>query len=283
MNHHWLDKRDLPKLFQHWILERWNIKLRKDSNEPKPWTSDTILQQYRFCNVRREDDTVTKFVRKWMEPHAHHKNLVLAAAIARYTNVINTISEIGFPYEWDPDEALRKLVRLEESGHKVWTSAYVVSTNGHAIPKAQYVVKTVLNAVAGACSAGRWPTHLGTLCQRLTAFNGVGTFMAGQIIADLKNTEDSQWWRAEDWFKFVVPGPGSRRGLARLLGRPSPYALSDKEFYGNIAYAVDLAHNTSAVLPELCTQDVQNCLCEFDKYMRVLLKEGKPRQTYPGV
>jgi hypothetical protein len=35
--------------------------------------------------------------------------------------------------------------------------------------------------------------------------------------------------------------------------------------------------------PPLHAQDVQNCLCEFDKYERVRLGEGKPRSTYPGV
>jgi hypothetical protein len=29
-------------------------------------------------------------------------------------------------------------------------------------------------------------------------------------------------------------------------------------------------------------QDVQNCLCEFDKYERVKYGQGKPRSSYPG-
>jgi len=28
--------------------------------------------------------------------------------------------------------------------------------------------------------------------------------------------------------------------------------------------------------------DIQNCLCEFDKYRRLTLKEGKVRSRYPG-
>lgn len=34
---------------------------------------------------------------------------------------------------------------------------------------------------------------------------------------------------------------------------------------------------------KLCAQDIQNCLCEFDKYERVRLGEGAPKQRYPGV
>ena len=33
----------------------------------------------------------------------------------------------------------------------------------------------------------------------------------------------------------------------------------------------------------LHAQDVQNCFCEYDKYVRVLNNEGRPRSTYPGV
>ena len=51
--------------FWYWINERHQIYLRKQA-DPKgwPWTSDPILQEYRFCNVFRELDTVTMAFRK---------------------------------------------------------------------------------------------------------------------------------------------------------------------------------------------------------------------------
>jgi hypothetical protein len=33
-------------------------------------------------------------------------------------------------------------------------------------------------------------------------------------------------------------------------------------------------------LKDLHAQDIQNCLCEFDKYERVRLGEGTPKQLY---
>jgi hypothetical protein len=33
-------------------------------------------------------------------------------------------------------------------------------------------------------------------------------------------------------------------------------------------------------LGDLHAQDLQNCLCEFDKYLRVKLSEGKPRRRF---
>ena len=54
--------------------ERYRIHLRregkmsKDWTEALPksgrWTNDRILQQFRFCNVFREDDKTTKFLRE---------------------------------------------------------------------------------------------------------------------------------------------------------------------------------------------------------------------------
>lgn len=277
-------KDSVQELFAFWIIERTRILHNREQGLPKPWTDDPILKNYRFCNVRREDDTVTKFVRSWMLPWANHQNLLLGAAIARFTNVPNTIAQIGFPDIWSAPDVLEKLEAMDAANQKIWTSAYIVSTNGHAMPKAKYVVQTVLDPLAKACKQGQWPRTLAALHARLTQFNGVGSFMSGQIIADLKNTTGSPWSTVNDeWMDFVVPGPGSRRGLARLIGRPAPYTLSDKEFYNHFALARRIAYSTHKHgVPILCAQDVQNCLCEFDKYMRVKLNEGRPRQTYTG-
>lgn len=37
-----------------------------------------------------------------------------------------------------------------------------------------------------------------------------------------------------------------------------------------------------AQMKPLHAQDLQNCLCEFDKYERVRLGEGKPRNGFAG-
>ena len=38
-----------------------------------------------------------------------------------------------------------------------------------------------------------------------------------------------------------------------------------------------------AGMPDIHAQDLQNALCEFDKYERVRLGEGRPRSLYNGV
>lgn len=54
------------------------------------------------------------------------------------------------------------------------------------------------------------------------------------------------------------------------------------------AWRAALARLIEAMAPELerigigrlCAQDVQNCLCEFDKHERVRLGEGKPKRRF---
>lgn len=267
---------DPKKLFQYWIREREHIREDKESGVPRPWTKDPILNTYRFCNVRREDDRVTLWIRRnWSRPK--DRNLVLAMAIARLVNWPDTLEKLGYPEEWNPQHFINTINQRTLAGHKTWSSAYIVSTNGNAVAKPVYVAQTVLNPIAARCAGQGWPTPLAPMYHALRAVPGVGSFIAGQIIADLKNTIGSPWHDAADWFTFVVPGPGSRRGLARLIGKPAPYSLSDREFYKHFEVAEDLAMN---VFQDLCAQDIQNCLCEFDKYMRVRLGEGKPRQHY---
>ena len=90
----------------HWIREREAIRLRKESGEPFPWTTDTILRDYRFCCVRREDDRVTQWVRTHVrERFATHPYLWLMLCICRQINWPETLTElIAAPGAWPLDD-----------------------------------------------------------------------------------------------------------------------------------------------------------------------------------
>ena len=71
--------------FYDYINERHAIYLKRFIGEPHPWTDDEILQTYSFCNVYRELDKVTVWIREnWKEPYADHPNLPFAMAMARH-------------------------------------------------------------------------------------------------------------------------------------------------------------------------------------------------------
>lgn len=276
--------------FIQFVLERHRVWVNRNAGKPKPWTQDPILQQYRFCNVYRELDYVTLWLKKhWREAYCHDEDFWFSMVIARLINWPNTMEVMGPPLPWDPDMFVKDIEHLQARGPgPVFGPAYIVSTNGRAMPKAQYLAEQVLTPMWERREYLR-PTLDDTLRSyhaRLSEFQGMGSFMAAQVVADLKNTRACALWHAADWWTWASPGPGSIRGMNRLCGRGGVAGgFRGDEWHRLLAVVqkdlnVQLARKHYA---SIHAQDVQNCLCEFDKYERVRLGEGTPKQRYPGV
>jgi hypothetical protein len=266
--------------FQHWIYERHSIYLNRQAGLT-PWTKDKILASYRFCNAYRQLDKVTKWLNEHWFPGVPTKFLPFWAVVARVLNDPEPLAAVR-PKDWGvwcPEAFTARLESVKALGGTVRGAAYIVSTNGHTMPFPEYIATKLLNPLWAADL-----TPSSTLQQyavRLQTFNGLGSFMTGQVIADLKYHHTAMK-RARDWWTFVVPGPGSKRGLNRLHGRAHDAPMSDKLFYSLFPLAVKLA---DAVWFEndwepMHAQDIQNCLCEFDKYERARLGQGRPKQRY---
>lgn len=272
--------------FYHWIVEREKCRIGREQGLPKPWSDDPILQSYRFCNIRREDDTVTKWIHSnWIggydvEPYSA-KEMVLAMIVARTVNNIETLIEIGFPsgqFENWRDRARAKMKLRRDDKKQVWTGAYLVSTNGHSMDKIDYILDKVWTPFA---QHGRAPYHGETLeCYHkyLMHYDGLGSFMAGQVIADLKFSTALK--DAPDWMVWAPIGPGSKRGLNRYFGRPPEKNIPEHQVLKELQ-GVQLQVQQRLGL-DIAVHNIQNCFCEYDKYLRTKLGEGKPRSTYPG-
>src|SRR4051794_12814436 len=82
----------------HFIKERESIRLKKEAGQPKPWTIDPILQQYRFCNVIRIEDKVSQWLlHNWYKPSNMNNHCLVAIVMARHINLPNTLERIGYP------------------------------------------------------------------------------------------------------------------------------------------------------------------------------------------
>ena len=114
--------------FYNYINERHSITLKRSIGEPFPWTDDEILQTYSFCNVFRELDKVTVWIREnWKEPYADHPNLPFAMAVARQINWPDTLQEIGFPEHWNPERVKAIMQSRLDRKEKVYTGAYMLT------------------------------------------------------------------------------------------------------------------------------------------------------------
>ena len=89
--------------FFKYINERHQIYCRRQAGIQAPWTEDPIIKEFSFCNVFRELDSVTIWLRKnWKEPYADHPNLPFAMSVARQINWPDTltVSKLLCKVEW---------------------------------------------------------------------------------------------------------------------------------------------------------------------------------------
>lgn len=282
--------------FAGFIRERELLRFRKEHGL-EPWTTDPILSKYRFCNVHREDDKVTRWISEnWRAPYKNLRHLWFFMVLARMINNIESLEELPPPSDrWLVGTFLKKMKDREQKGLRVFNPAYIVSTCGKQMNKIDYVAEHIL-LPAWMNRHNVHPSLVSSLQDYAELLQkevyGVSTFMAGQIIADLKY--EVPLLDMFDWETFAVSGPGSRRGLNRLCERPIGSSWKESEWHAVLlqlrGFVVDKALPTvqlAAKMPkeawihDLHAQDLQNCLCEYDKYCRVANNEGKaPKQLY---
>lgn len=268
----------------HWVQERVEIRRKRRQGESRPWTEDPILQTYRFCNVRREHDRETIWrAEHWRDPHADDPDVWFAMAVGAFLPWHATCAPLGYPVPWNRLRFRQVLRDRTLSRGKTWSSAYRVFGVGKAATKAETVARTLsalwkdrhkLRGMAGGTLA---KAH-----RMLTGYPGIGSFLAAQIVADLKHTRTLA--DARDWWFWAASGPGSQRGLNRMLGRypKSPWVESDW-----LSALQDLHDELRPELLDILdeplhNQDFQNVLCEVDKYLRVKLGKDKLRARYDG-
>jgi hypothetical protein len=242
---------------------------------------DPIISQYRFCNVRRNDDRVSQWIhQKYLEEWRGSENLWFALLVARLFNNEDTLAYIMdnvIPFK--PEVMRKKLHHRRDRGVKNFNAAYIVSTNGRTGDKIDYVIDHVLvpawadrKRVAKLMQVGQ----LANVHLALCGLNGLASFMAAQIVADLKYAFPAQW---VDFHTFAASGPGSKRGLNRVMGRPIDTGWNELEFRDTLNALRDKV-NTRLTWEPITAHDIQNCLCEYDKYERARLGEGRPKQLY---
>lgn len=264
--------------FVHFIRERENIRLKRLAHKPPPWTDDSILGTYRFCNVRRMDDRVSQWLMEyWYKPYRNHPNMLLACALARHFNKPEALFAIGFPLKWDPERVKHTLRTMKAQGKQIFNGAYMVRGIGTA-DKTEMVVDKVCQPLVDK-PPHIDPTSMRKSVEALLPYWGFSSFMAGQVIADMRHAVHGTWMDKGIWAPI---GPGSLRGMNRFMGRPTKQPLKQEQFLQELAdYVVYCCSCLPAKLTErLEAIDWQNTLCEGDKYLRALSGEGKPKQLY---
>lgn len=288
--------------FWYFIKEREAIRLKREAGEPYPWTTDEILQDFRFCNVRREDDKVTRWIRtNWREPYADHRNLAFAMAIARQFNYIPTLEAIGFPMTWDPTWVKAMLRDRKRKGERIYGAAYMLTgslaTGGDKIGATVDRILTPLYKNGWINTVENVDQHSGLeqVYESFMGRPGFGKFLSYQCAVDIRHTRYLK--DCTDFNAFCVAGPGAERGLARIFrgairdktGRMMPKNYNSKGnmivTQGQMLEEMQSLHeqqhdHLGPDWQEIELSDIQNVLCEVDKYLRTKNEEGRPKQKF---
>lgn len=278
---------DAALTFLDFVGERHAVWEKRQAGAPQPWTEDPVLATRKFTNVFRLLDPGSQFVIKHLI-HEDPAETLMRCFLYRHTNLpaawLAYAAEFGsMPHRDGLDDLKEFWLEYKADGNRVFSGAYMIypqsSTPGTDkivsivdLTKSLFVQSQIdVQFLRAETQADRFAV--------LRRNKGVADFMSMQILTDFGYSTEFR----ED--EFVVPGPGARKGAAAL-------GLTGEEA---IAWAYDAVQDLDP-LPLvwgsgnrghfLSRMDVQNCLCEFSKYVRFASKPS-PQKLYapahPGV
>lgn len=152
--------------------------------------------------------------------------------------------------------------------------------------------------------ANRGKVSLEQVWNWLRQYPSMGDFMAYEVVTDLRHTALLD--KAPDIMTWANPGPGAARGAGRVFeGDHKAFNKSHKAKLNGMMQQLLLAsrdpkhwpqplvggrgtsyselagaHNFKGAWPMWEMREVEHTLCEFDKFERARLGEGRPRQVF---
>lgn len=272
------------KSFLYFVHERHRIWCRRLQGCTPPYTDDRQLASLSFCNVYRVLDRGSQQMVRWLNSdemmHASFNDVMILCWLYRRTNSTDgwskAVARFGLP-KYDSWE--QWLDAVDKSGIQIVSGVpYNVCNGGRrGVP----LVRTLSERTRMAIDSGMMPTNPNgshvLIIERMSEALGMGEFLAQQIWTDVGYSV----YGSRNWENFFVfSGPGSRRGLSWLTGYDwslSSSARSRLAFSEMVRKLRDIISRRDGTVRlstpresqrQLSLMDVQNCLCEFDKWMR---------------
>ena len=231
----------------YFAVEREAMRRRREAGEAPPWSKDEILATYRFCNVNVQDDAGSRAIfDMFTKPYADHPGLLVALVVCRFTNepaVFEAVRDCLVPF--DAERFMAVMADRKARGLPVSRRAYTIPGGVAGEEKAISLTKDLFLPLAKEVEFVR--PKPGDTCEqvseRLRRFPYIGSgFFNAQIIRDLKQVAPLR--SAPDWHTFVRSGPGSQRGVNRVLGAEGAAIYRERpeaEWHSQFCKIVELA------------------------------------------
>tara|TARA_R110002012_G_scaffold238730_2_gene412520 strand:+ start:8736 stop:9638 length:903 start_codon:yes stop_codon:yes gene_type:complete len=278
--------------FFGWIAERHRIYQARAAGNPAPWTNDPIFNEYKFTNPFRENDRVTIWMREnWTSVNDHRppEEIFFNCCLFRMVGTSEFAQEHGWVTEWEPHQTKWLIQDRLEKKQRTFTGAYIITNQGIKAPKSLIVVDMFLSPVWEArkelAAAAKETNSLKETHKALSKYRGWGGggFMAYEVVTDLNYTSvlpdpvDKNLW--------ANAGPGAKRGLNRIYDRELKKnlrpSIANHEMRTLLAQASEYFLDIENFpVSELDMRTIEHSLCEWDKYERIRLGQGRPRSRF---
>lgn len=285
--------------FWRYILERQRIWYKRFIlKQLPPWTSNSVLQRYHFCNNYRELDKGTIYLINKLTPLKANRKKVLFNVVAyRFFNSYGFFDKIGGlldPVTYDAHVFIKTLDELIAKVESLYSPAYIVSPfviKPNYRPKDKHVqlafiievLQAKIDELVAKIDSANTPKES---FESLKEIPNVGNFLAYEFWTDLTYFDFfKQGWTDND---FVNIGPGARWGLNIMMGKDVKGYLLSPEDYLKLLYILrdsmpnalkqldlleewlKIAYKTAySNLPFLSLRNIEHSLCEYRKYWRI--------------
>lgn len=295
------------------MFERQMIwKRRFLDQKPRPWTDDPILRDYKFTNVYRELDRNSQWqIRNiLLDDELTLTNLVWKMMVFRYFNNPPTFEYAREKYGWgagipdynqyDEKTFAEMVASYRLSGHNPFTTAYLINSmaapgktrdecyTGTVVPTLHRRLYELMRVVLTA----KTPEDI---IQFLRTLPASAAFIAHEFYQDFTYIPRYTYRRFMRFTQddYTNVGPGASTGLRLIF--PSLkcqvdgiYRLRDEaakalSVYGDFPYLHwHKPENGYYTTPngELTLHQVEMWLCEYQKYWKVKIGQGKQRSLF---
>ena len=269
---------------------RQEVFFNKLKNVPPPWTSDPILNTYKFCNAYRVSDRVSQYLIKnviYDENRSKNEEEVLFRIllfkifnkIETWEYLENKIGDYITVSKFDLEAYSTMLQEAMDLGYVIYTSAYMSCAskefgydkkhqNHLALIDKMVVQDRVINFIVKAKS-------LEEIFHIIESYPLLGKFMAYQLATDINYSEVINF----DENSFTIAGPGAERGIDKCFIDTKGKSYADVIYWmtenqENEFQRLGLSFQSLWGRP-LQAIDCQNLFCETDKYCRAAFPDLK--------
>lgn len=287
-----LDKLKPTSVFDSYLqfaVERQNVYWRRAQGAAQPWTTDHILQNWKFTNTYRVLDRVSQFLVSEVINKGDQsvEELYFRILLFKTFNRIDTwnllkdkLGEISWrTYDFERYDSILSEARI--SGNPIYSMAYVMPSAGGVFGEARkhqnhlrLIEFMFSNRIPFKIASAK---SLSEVFDILRQCPSLGSFLAFQYAIDLNYSSIINFSEMD----FVVAGPGAKDGISKCF--------SDSRNFSNEEIIEIVTINQDQLFEEaglkfnnlfgrsLQLIDCQNIFCEISKYARIAHPE------YPGI